>query len=285
MMAVASSALVGALISVAPAVAAPAAVAAPMVTAAPTGLAGAWTNVFDDEFKSTALDTRKWMPNWYGDGGVMNDVATYASNVSVSSGHLNLTLSGQNSGALVSSDVAGGHKVSVGEYVEASVNFPGNGGSINNWPAWWISGPNWPSAGEHDIAEGLGSLTANYHSPSGAHNQGSVGGAWSNGFHTYGVYRAADHADVYWDGQRVKSYRTDDNGQPENMIFNVGGSGTYGAASQMQVDWVRAWVPGPGANPGLPPVAAPPSQPPWWDGLWSGVIAWFQSQVRVLFGG
>ncbi len=148
--------------------------AAPAAVAGPSGPSGSWTNTFDEEFNGTALDTSKWMPNWHGEGGVMNDVGTYAANVSEGGGHLTLTLAGPNSGALIGSDVPGGHKVAVGEYVEASVLFPGNGTSIDNWPAWWTSGPNWPAAGEHDIAEGLGSLTVNYHSPSGPHNQGTI---------------------------------------------------------------------------------------------------------------
>ena len=229
--------------------------AAPAAVAGPSGPSGSWTNTFDEEFNGTALDTSKWMPNWYGEGGVMNDVGTYAANVSEGGGHLTLTLAGPNSGALIGSDVPGGHKVAVGEYVEASVLFPGNGTSIDNWPAWWTSSPNWPAAGEHDIAEGLGSLTVNYHSPSGPHNQGTIPGNWSNAYHTYGVLRAADHADVYWDGQLVKSYPTDDNGQPEQLIFNVGGSGSTGG-SQMLVDWVRAWSPGPGGAPAPAPVPA-----------------------------
>jgi len=158
--------------------------AAPAAVAGPSGPSGSWTNTFDEEFNGAAVDTTKWMPNWYGEGGVMNDVGTYAANVSEGGGHLTLTLAGPNPGALIGSDVPGGHKVAVGEYVEASVLFPGNGTSIDNWPAWWTSGPNWPAAGEHDIAEGLGSLTVNYHSPSGPHNQGTIPGNWSNAYHS-----------------------------------------------------------------------------------------------------
>ena len=32
-----------------------------------------------------------------------------------------------------------------------------NSQTIYNWPAWWVSGPSWPAAGENDIADGLGS--------------------------------------------------------------------------------------------------------------------------------
>jgi hypothetical protein len=44
----------------------------------------------------------------------------------------------------------------------------------------------------------------------------------------------------------VKSYPTDDNGLAESLLFNVGNGNThvYGTASQIKVDWVRAWVPG-----------------------------------------
>ncbi len=211
-------------------------VAASSGATGPSGPPGNWTQVFADEFNGTELDTSLWTPN---EGGQINDVTTHAANVAVGGGHLTLTLAGPGSGATINSGVPGGHQVAVGEYAEARVLFPGNGTSIDNWPAWWLSGPDWPAAGENDIAEGLGPLTVNYHSPSDPHDLGDVPGVWSNAYHTYGVLRAADHADVYWDGQLVKSYPTDDNGQPEQMIFNVGGSGTYG--SQVLVDWVRVW--------------------------------------------
>lgn len=282
-LAVSSSVLICALLSATPSNAAPAVI--PAAATAPAGLGGAWTNVFDDEFNGTSLDTSKWTPN---EGGQINDVTTHATNVTEGDGHLTLTLARSGSGATVNTDVPGGYHLAVGQYVEASVLFRSAGGTqLADWPAWWVSGPNWPDAGEHDIAEGLGGdgLTVNYHSPSGSHNQGSVPGVWSGAYHTYGLYRAADHADVYWDGQLVKSYPTDDNGQPQTLIFNVGGSGIYGAGSQVLVDWVRAWTPGPGATPGLPPVVAPPSQAPWWGTFWNGVVPWFQSQTRAMFGG
>jgi hypothetical protein len=160
-----------------------------------------------------------------------------------------LTPASATSGAYVSSshdDGAGvGYKFPVGAYAEARVFFPGDGRTVYNWPGWWISGPDWPAAGEHDIAEGLGSLTVNYHSPSGAHNQGSVPGTWSNAFHTYGVHRKATSADVYWDGVLVKSYPTDDNGAGHSLLLNVGihssGGNVYGTAGLVRVDYVRVW--------------------------------------------
>lgn len=214
----------------------------------PVGVGGAWTLVFDDEFDGTSLDTTKWDPHWFDEGAKQNNVGTYAENVAVAGGNLVLTLASASSGASVNTQSNDGFAVQIGMYAEARVSFPGDGDKLYNWPAWWISGRPWPSAGEHDIAEVLGGkLTVNYHSPSGAHNQGAVPGSWANAFHVYGIHRKAATADVYWDGELVKSYATDDNGDGQYLIFNVGhdtsarAAVAYGADSQVKVDYVRVW--------------------------------------------
>jgi hypothetical protein len=181
----------------------------------------------------------------------MNKVTTRASNVAVTNGNLVLTLSSASTGSMVSSapsDGAGsnGYLLPTRAYAEARVFFPGSSsGRCYNWPAWWASGPSWPAAGEHDIAEVLsGSLTVNYHSTSGAHNQGAVSGDWCNSWHVYGVHRKAASADVYWDGKLVKSYSTDDNNSAESLLLNIGvhSSNTVtGSAGALRVDYVRAW--------------------------------------------
>jgi hypothetical protein len=215
---------------------------------APTGVSGTWRQVFGDEFDGTSVDPNKWSLM---EGRNMNHVTAHASNVKVSDGKLLLTLASSTSGAFLSSNpqevrgTGSGYDLPVGGFTEARVYFPGNGTTIYNWPAWWVSGPNWPAAGESDIAEGLGPLTVNYHSSSGAHNQGAVPGIWSNAYHVYGMHRKAHSVDVYWDGKLVKSYATDDNGAPQSLLLNVGSSSShaaaYGAASQMKVDYVRAF--------------------------------------------
>lgn len=214
-------------------------------SAMPSGVAGNWSLTFDDEFNGSSLDTSRWSAM---EGNTVNNVTTHASNVSVSGGNLVLTLASSTSGAEVSSgpgDGAGsnGYYLPIGGYAEARVYFPGSGSTIYNWPAWWTSGANWPSAGEHDIAEGLGTMTTNYHSPSGAHNFGTISGTWSNAFHTYGIYRKATSADVYYDGTLVKSYSTDDNSVGHSLLLNVGSGNTavYGTGSQVKVDYVRVW--------------------------------------------
>jgi len=216
----------------------------------PLGVAGQWGLSFDDEFSGTSLDTSRWSAM---EGASMNNVTAHSGNVAVRDGYLWLTAASSTSGAYVSSapfDIGGGkgYLLPVGSYAEARVRFPGNGTAIYNWPAWWTgSGPAWPAGGEHDIAEGLGTLTVNYHDARGGHNQDPIPGSWSNQFHVYGIYRAADHADVYWDGKLVRSYPTGDNGAGQALLLNVGvnspnGSiSAFGTASQVRVDYVRAW--------------------------------------------
>ena len=235
--------------------------------------------VFDDEFNGTSVNTSKWVVD---NGTHMNNVTTSPSNVMEANGDLTLTLASATSGAEVQTPDNTGFTVAVGDYVEARVYFSGNGSQLYNWPAWWISGPNWPAAGENDIAEVLGgNLTVNYHSPSGSHNQGTVPGYWGDNFHVYGLMRNASSVDVYWDGKLVKSYPTDDNGVGEQPIFNIGsGQGSpvaYGAASQLKVDYIHvssnasdavavtpdAGYGGPGdtGGGGTPPPPPPPPTP------------------------
>ena len=207
-------------------------------TPQPNGVSGNWTLVFDDEFTGTAINTSAWDTH---DGWTnQNSVTDHASNVTEIGGDAVLTLASKTSGAALQSEVA---TLGIGEFAEARIDFAGSGTSIYNWPAWWASGPNWPAAGENDIAEGLGTLTVNYHSPTGAHNQGAVPGTWAGGFHTYGIYRTATKSYVYWDSKLVKSYATNDNGQPESLILTMGANNTlaYGTSGQMLVNYVRVW--------------------------------------------
>jgi hypothetical protein len=220
--------------------------APPSGTPVPSGVAGNWSLKFDDEFDGTSLDTSKWTNSWF-NGGSMNGTSTSPSNVSVADGAVSLQLSNSSTGALIHTNNV--YRLPVGGVAEARILFPGNGSQVYNWSAWWAnSTDNWPAAGEHDIAEVLGgSLTVNYHSPSGSHNEGAPSGYWGGAYHTYTLHRKSGSVDVYWDGKLVKSYSTDDNGAPEDLVLNVGngqGSPTMtGAAGAIKVDYVRAWQP------------------------------------------
>ncbi len=214
----------------------------------PTGVPGNWTLKFDDEFNGNSLDTTKWESCWFNPCASSNGVLTSRDNVAVSGGNLVLTLSSATVGASVSTNPRGGattgYQFQYG-VAEARIFFPGDGTNCYNWPTWWTDGQSWPTNGENDIAEVLGGrMTVNYHSSSGTHNQGAVPGYWCGAFHTYTIYRHAGGSDVYFDGTKVKSYTTDDGGALHYLILNVGYSGShgaFGAASQIKVDYVRAW--------------------------------------------
>ena len=210
----------------------------PSTAPQPVGPSGIWALTFDDEFNGTGLNTSTWTTH---DGWTnQNGVTDHASNVTESGGNLNLALVSTTSGAAVQSNTA---TLAVGQVAEARIDFAGSGTSINDWPAWWVSGPNWPASGESDIAEGLGPLTVNYHSPAGASNDLNIGGSWGGAFHTYTIERFATYCDVWWDGTLVRQYSTSDNGQPEWLRLTIGyGGGTF-TATQMKVDYVRVWSP------------------------------------------
>jgi beta-glucanase (GH16 family) len=206
----------------------------------PLGVAGSWRMVFDDEFNGTSLNQDVWNAHigWTN----QNHVTDSLSNLTVRNGDAIFRLASTTSGAEIETNT---FSLAVGEYAEARIRFSGNGQTIYNWPAWWISGPNWPAAGENDIAEGLGSLTVNYHSPLGGLETGTVDGVWAHGFHTYGIYRGRFISRVYWDGKLVRTYRTHDDGQPENLWLTMGAANVIrtGSAGEMVVDYVRSWEP------------------------------------------
>jgi hypothetical protein len=214
----------------------------PSSTPVPNGPTGNFSMVFDDEFNGTSLNKTSWAD--HSGYTSQNNVTDSSSNLSVANGDLTLNLASATSGEAIETNAAA---LNVGDYAEARIDFAGSGTSIYNWPAFWAAGPGWPASGEQDIMEGLGRATVNYHYAVNGNNTQAgpfnIPGTWSNGFHTYGVYRGTNYCDVYWDGQLVKTYPTDDNGNPEYLILEMGASNTlaFGSQGQMVVDYVREW--------------------------------------------
>ncbi len=199
-----------------------------------------WRLVFDSEFNGSSLNRGVW--NAHNGWDNQNGVTDQRANVTLSHGHALLMLSSPTVGAEISTRHFG---LSVGEYAQARIKFAGSGSTIYNWPAWWTSGPNWPQGGENDIAEGFGNLTVNYHSPMVTELTGPVPGNWGGAFHTYGLYRGRNFAQVFWDGRLVRTYRTADDGQPQTLLFTVGAGNSLriGRAGALVVDYVRVWAP------------------------------------------
>lgn len=206
---------------------------------APHGVGGRWKLVFDDEFNGTSLNQSVW--NNHNGWTNQNGVTDSASNISVSGGHLTMILSSPGSGAEIGTN---SFALKVGEFAQARIRFAGIGKTIYNWPAFWVSGPNWPSGGESDVAEGLGDLTINYHSPQGADNTGTVSGTWAGRFHTFGILRGTLYDRIYWDGKLVRVIPSHDDGAPQTLLFTVGAGNTQmtGPAGALVVDYVRAWA-------------------------------------------
>jgi len=223
----------------------------PPPTAVPWGPPGSWRAVFEDTFDGPAVNTKWWSLNTWGGAKVCN-VNTSADNVAIVNGELVLTLSDENTGATINTNPVDhystpgkvGFEAPVGSVCEARVFLPGDGTRIFGWSGWWTGGQDWPRNGEHDIVEILdGAPTVNYHSRSGSHNQGAVPGYWGDAWHTYTLHRKTKSADVYWDGQLVKSYPTDDSGGPHSLLLSVGNGGFYQLGVGMRVDYVRVWNP------------------------------------------
>lgn len=208
--------------------------------AGPLGLRGRWTLVFDDEFNGDALNTSVW--NTHDGWTNQNGVTDSAANVTVSGGHAILTLASPSSGAEIGTQSFG---LAVGQFAQARIEFPGRGATVDNWPAFWTSGPDWPAGGENDVAEGFGALTVNYHSPTVVHLTGRVRGDWAGRFHVFGIYRGRTFSRVYWDGRLVRTYGTADNGEPETILLTLGAGDhvVTGPAGALIVDYVRVWAP------------------------------------------
>jgi beta-glucanase (GH16 family) len=208
----------------------------------PNGPSGSWSPVFDDEFNGTSVNTTAWSTdNGYTNQNNVNDSS---NNIVEAGGCVALTLASSTSGAEMTSNSAG---LLVGDFAEARIQFAGSGTSVDNWPAFWTAGAGWPESGEQDIFEGAGRATVNYHyAVNGQNTQAGpfdIPGDWAGSFHTYGIYRGTNYCDVYWDGQLVKSYPTDDNGVLEYLLLTEGADHTlaFGASGQMLVDYVRIW--------------------------------------------
>ena len=221
----------------------------------PTGIRGAWTLRFDDEFNGSTLDRSKWSTGWLGSGATppvnSYEQACYApSQVTESGGSLNLSVVASSCtvngttypyrSGMINSD--GKAEFTYG-YFEARLYLPGSRAQIANWPAWWADGQVWPTDGEMDVLEGLGGRACyRFHG-----SLGEVGGCTTKdftGWHTYGADWEPGFITYYRDGRAVGHITTGVTSAPMYLILNDAVNGPGGpivAPSTMRVDYVRVW--------------------------------------------
>jgi beta-glucanase (GH16 family) len=238
-----------------------------------------WHLIFDDEFDGTSLDTSKWSKGWFAQSATsitppVNPAPACfdPANVSVSDGHLNLTMTGPGSytdesgktyryatGQVTTapSDGLGGVYFDyLHGYMEARCYLPGSG-SIDNWPAFWATGvvtgtpDTWPATGEIDVMEGLGGgVYGHWHGPTpGAPNTESSFGVTPSspdsftGWHVYGATWTTSVITWYYDGVKIGS------GTPAEvtetpmylLLNNQARSSGPVTPGTMMVDYVRVW--------------------------------------------
>jgi Ca-dependent carbohydrate-binding module xylan-binding len=232
-----------------------------------------WSMAFEDEFNGTSLDTTKWVPFWYPATQGVDGLSTPAQNVSVSGGNLVLTRSDSRNGAMVSTrpGAAGapyvGFALGTESVFEARILFPGNGTQIYNWPAFWVlhdeGEPNPPTV-EIDVFDmwqphPQSAYLVNYPTygnggPGCNLAQPYTDKYYGDQFHVWTVHRGPSYIDVYIDGvpRWHQAVNSDDPRYAPNSAQYIqinlgtssqGGPSITGTASNVLVDFVRAWTP------------------------------------------
>jgi beta-glucanase (GH16 family) len=228
----------------------------------PVGHGGRWHLIFDDEFAGTRLDTAKWSTGWYGSGitGPVNpgEMQCYdPAQVAVGGGELDIRLvarsercstgSGTRSRPYVSGIVTtnGSFSYTYG-YLEARVWMPGSR-AIEDWPAVWAVGDNWPAGGELDLVEGLdGRACWHFHDPAGAPG-GCSSKRFAGGWHTFGADWEKGVVSWYYDGARVGAVRAGVTSDPMYLVLDLGVrdpayGGPIDVPASLRVDYVRVWA-------------------------------------------
>jgi beta-glucanase (GH16 family) len=234
-------------------------------SARPIGIPGHWPRlIFDDEFSGTSLDRHQWSPNWYGatDATITDNVnpdlainCNDPAQVTVGRGHLDLTAAKRtcNTNDGLAYPYASGLVSTYGKFqfrygaMEARIRMPGTRSKVDNWPAWWADGTGtWPTTGEIDVVEGLGSSMCWHFHYSG----GAPGGCTSvfgdaTGWHTYAADWEPGSITYYYDGVRVGQIEAGVTSAPMYLVLfqqvraSIRRSVTGREA--MQVDYVRVW--------------------------------------------
>ncbi len=237
-----------------------------------------WNLVWSDEFDGPDIDTSKWSHEINGSGGGNNELQYYtdrATNSFIENGNLVIqALDETFTGSDGTRDYTSARLVTQGKFertygrMEARIKIPRGQGI---WPAFWMLGNNigsvgWPTCGEIDIMENIGSEPRTTHGT--IHGPGYSGGGGVGGSYTFTGEDAADDFRVFaveWEPNVIRWY-VDGNhyftatpaslggstwvfDHPHFFILNVavGGSwpgppdGSTTFPQRMEVDYVRVY--------------------------------------------
>jgi beta-glucanase (GH16 family) len=254
----------------------------------PPGWALTWSDEFDGA-DGSAVDPSKWVHD-VGGGGWGNSELEYYTNATqnavVQGGNLVITATTAGASSYTCSYPSSGpckytsaRLLTKGKFsqkygrIEARIQIPEGQGL---WPAFWMLGANidtvnWPSCGEIDVMENIGTEPSinhgSLHMPAaGTTNDDQLTGMYTlaggaklgDGFHTYAIEWTSSSITFYVDDMLYETQtpqsatgRTWEFDQPFFIILNVAVGGTWPGTPDstttfpqtMKVDWVRAYQP------------------------------------------
>lgn len=232
----------------------------PTTAPQPVGVSGTWSLKFSDEFNGSRLDTSKWRPNWLGgsDSTVTKPVNTAEVSCydpkQVGMGNSVLTLAAEARPCLASNgttyNYASGMIQSYGHYqftygyLEARMWLQSDAaGTPLDWPAFWSNGTGtWPTTGEIDVMEVLGThLCYHFHYSGGAPGSCPTV-ATPGGWHTFGANWQPGSITFYYDGRQVGQITAGVTSAPMYLIAQLAISGSrVSVPAKTQVDYIRVW--------------------------------------------
>ncbi len=222
---------------------------------------GPWRLKLDAEFNGRSLNTNYWSTGWFS-RGITQPVIPYElecynpANVNLSDGALALSLvrqahwCGGTKRPYASGMINSRNKFEFTYgFMEARIWLPGQGQQINNWPAFWADGHNWPKDGEIDVMEGLRGRACWHFAYPGGNPGGCASGEFTNGWHTFGADWEPGSITYYYDGRMVGRVTSGITSAPMYLILNYAISnnvinplnGPILIPATMRVSYVRIW--------------------------------------------
>jgi hypothetical protein len=171
------------------------------------------------------------------------DCETFGTVALGADGDLDLTTNGQfgNCGKITSVGTYGYGIYEARIWVQAGPN-----GTIANWPAFYLSGPDWPVGGEIDAFEAMGGYdAASFHYGADDSTLTKKDPALKAGWNIVDVIWQPERLAIYYNGQQFVAWDSSViTSQPMWITFDTttGVDGyTTGQPSSMYVDYLRIW--------------------------------------------